>query len=170
MKIRLGQFLFAAALLLGGAASAQAQQLKVGYVDTQRVINECVPGKAAQSRLQEEFSKRRRALDDQESALGAAAAQLDKDAPSLSETERTRRGRDLADQGRALDRAKRQFEDDLEFRKGQEYVTLKERVQRAIKAVAQERKIDLVFVEHVAFAKDSADLSAVVIDAVNAQR
>ena len=102
--------------------------------------------------------------------MSAAAASLDKDAPQLSDVERARRGRELADQGRALDRAKREFEGDLEYRKAQEHDALKERAERAIKAVAQERKIDLVFVEHVAFAKDSVDISSIVIEAVNAQR
>jgi outer membrane protein len=105
-----------------------------------------------------------------ESSLSAASTKLDKDTPTLSEPERARRGREVADQGRALERAKREFDGDLEYRKAQEYATLKERVEQAIKAVAQERKFDLIFVEHVAFAKESADISALVIEALNAQR
>ena len=170
MKNSFGRTLACAALLCAGVTTAQAQQLKVGYVDVQKVINESAPGKAAQSRLQEEFSKRQKNLQDLEVSLSAAAASLDKDAPQLSDVERARRGRELADQGRALDRAKREFEGDLEYRKAQEHDALKERAERAIKAVAQERKIDLVFVEHVAFAKDSVDISSIVIEAVNAQR
>lgn len=170
MNNRFGRTLACAALLWGGLLCAQAQQLKVGYVDTQRVINDSVPGKAAQSRLQEEFSKRQKNLLDLEGALGASAALLDKDAPSLTDMERSRRARELADQGRALDRAKREFASDLEFRKSQEHDALKERVERAIKAVAQERGIDMVFVEHVAFAREGIDISTLVIEAVNAQR
>ncbi|WP_431263250.1 OmpH family outer membrane protein [Roseateles chitinivorans] len=167
---RLGRSLAGAVLLWGSVCGVQAQQLKVGYVDVQKVINDSAPGKAAQVQLQEEFSRRQKNLQDLESSWNAATAQLEKDAPTLSELDRVRRGRDVADQGRALDRAKREFDGDLEYRKAQEYATLKERVERAIKAVAQERKIDLIFVEHVAFAKESTDLSALVIDAVNAQR
>lgn len=170
MNKRFGRTLCCAALLMGGVFSAQAQALKVGYVDTQKVINESIPGKAAQSRLQEEFSKRQKSLLDMEGALSAAAASLDKDAPQLSEAERARRGRELADQGRSLERAKREFEGDLEYRRSQEHDALKERVERAIKVVAQERKIDMVFVEHVAFARASIDISSIVIEAVNAQR
>lgn len=74
MKNSFGRTLACAALLCAGVTTAQAQQLKVGYVDVQKVINESAPGKAAQSRLQEEFSKRQKNLQDMEVSLSAAAA------------------------------------------------------------------------------------------------
>ena len=39
-----------AALVAGSAAAASAQELKIGYVNSDRVLREAVPAKAAQSK------------------------------------------------------------------------------------------------------------------------
>src|SRR3954453_15110727 len=88
----------AAAVLALAAAGAQAQELKIGYVNSDRVLREAIPAKAAQAKLEAEFSKREKELTDVGNKLKAAGDKLDKDAPTLAETERNRRQRDLIDQ------------------------------------------------------------------------
>ena len=91
---------------VGGAAgavrrsAAQAQELKIGYVNSDRVLREAAPAKAAQAKLEAEFSKREKDLADMAAKLKAAGDKLEKDAPTLSEAERSRRQRDLVDQDR----------------------------------------------------------------------
>ncbi|MDE2612871.1 MAG: OmpH family outer membrane protein, partial [Burkholderiales bacterium] len=77
---------------------APAQELKIGYVNSERVLREAVPAKAAQAKLETEFGKRERDLNDQSAKLKAAADKLDKDSPTLPESERMRRQRDLVEQ------------------------------------------------------------------------
>src|SRR5438128_6170865 len=96
--------LLASALVAGAAASAAAQELKIGYVNSDRVLREAVPAKAAQAKLEAEFSKREKDLTDIGTKLKAAGDKLDKDAPTLSEAERSRRQRDLIDQDREFQR------------------------------------------------------------------
>ena len=98
----------AALVLLG--AGAQAQELKIGYVNSDRVLREAVPAKAAQAKLEAEFSKREKELNDTGARLKAASEKLDKDAPTLSESERARRQRELIDQDRELQRKRREFQ------------------------------------------------------------
>src|ERR1700740_1897226 len=100
----------AAFLLAGVALGAQAQELKIGYVNSDRVLREAAPAKAAQAKLEAEFSKREKELNDIGSRLKAASDKLDKDAPTLSETERNRRQRDLIDQDREFQRKRREFQ------------------------------------------------------------
>ena len=54
-----------AAALAGAAALAQAQELKVGYVNSEIVLRDANPAKAAQARLQAEFGKREKELAEQ---------------------------------------------------------------------------------------------------------
>jgi outer membrane protein len=72
------------------ATPLSAQELKIGYVNSERVLREAAPAKAAQAKLEAEFGKRERELNRPgRASLKAAADKLDKDAPTLSESERT---------------------------------------------------------------------------------
>ena len=93
-----------AALIAFAALGAQAQELKIGYVNADRVLRDAAPAKAAQAKLEAEFGRREKELADMASKLKAAGEKLDKDAPTLSESERTRRQRELVEQNRALNR------------------------------------------------------------------
>src|SRR3954468_12818663 len=112
-----------AAAAAGGVMPAQGQELKIGYVNSEGVLREATPAKAAQAKLETEFSKRERDLTDQGARLKAAADKLDKDAPTLSEAERTRRQRELVEQDRDLQRKRREFQEDLNQRRNEELAT-----------------------------------------------
>jgi outer membrane protein len=91
-----------AAMIAGATLGVSAQDLKIGYINGERVLRESAPAKAAQGKLEVEFGKRERELADDGNRLKAAADKLDKDAPTLSEAERTRRQRELVEQDRDL--------------------------------------------------------------------
>ena len=160
--------LLAAALLLIAAASASAQELKVGYVNSDRVLRDAVPAKAAQAKLEIEFSKREKDLIDLGNRLKAASDRLDKDAPTLGESERTRRQRELVDQDRDLQKKRREFQEDLTQRKNEELSTVVERTNRVIKQIFETEKYDLILQEAVFFSP-KVDITDKVIKALNAQ-
>lgn len=146
---------------------AQAQDLKIGYVNSERVLREATPAKAAQAKLEAEFGKRDRELADQASKLKAAAEKLDKDAPTLSEAERNRRQRELVDQDRDLQRKRREFQEDLNQRKNEELAGVVERANRVIKQIFDQEKFDVILQE-VVFASARVDITDKVIKALNA--
>ena len=141
--------LLAATLLAGAASAAPAQELKIGYVNSDRVLREAMPAKAAQAKLEAEFSKREKDLDDLANRLKAASDKLDKDAPTLAEAERTRRQRELVEQDRELQRRRREFQEDLNQRKNEELATVVERTNRVIKQIFETEKYDLILQEAV---------------------
>lgn len=160
--------LVAAAVLLGAAAGASAEDLKIGYVNSDRVLRDAVPAKAAQAKLETEFSKREKDLTDLGNRLKAASDRLDKDAPTLSETERTRRQRELVEQDRDLQKKRREFQEDLTSRKNEELATVVERTNRVIKQIFETEKYDLILQEAV-FWSPKVDITDKVIKALNAQ-
>ena len=157
----------AAAGLLAGAANAQ--ELKIGYVNSERVLREAIPAKAAQTKLEGEFGKRERELTDQAGRLKATADRLEKEAPTLSEAERSRRQRELVEQDRDLQRKRREFQEDLNQRKNEELATVVERANRVIKQIFDQEKYDLILQE-VVFAGPKVDITKKVVDALNAGR
>lgn len=157
-----------AALLAFAALGAQAQELKIGYVNADRVLRDAAPAKAAQAKLETEFGKREKELAEMAGKLKAAGEKLDKDAPTLSESERTRRQRDLVEQDREFQRKRREFQEDLTQRKNEELASVVERANKVMKQIFDTEKYDLIIQEAV-FAGPKIDITDKVIKALNAQ-
>jgi outer membrane protein len=168
MKSPIAKTAAIAALLALAALAAQAQELKIGYVNSDRVLRDAVPAKAAQAKLESEFSKREKDLADLANKLKASGEKLDKDAPTLAESERARRQRDLVEQDREFQRKRREFQEDLSQRKNEELATVVERANKVIKQIFESEKYDLILQEAV-FAGPKIDITDKVIKALNAQ-
>ncbi len=159
-----------AALLLAAAAGVHAQEMKIGFVNSDRVLREANLAKAAQTRLESEFSKRQKEGEDAAARLKAAADKLDKDAPTLGEAERARRQRDLVEQDRELQRKRREFQEDLNQRKNEELASVVERANKVVKQIYDTEKFDLILQgDVVIFASARVDITDKVIKALNAQ-
>jgi outer membrane protein len=166
MRLQQMKWLAAGLALLMLSAVAQAQELKIGYVNSERVLREATPAKAAQEKLQAEFGKRERELAEQAARLKAAADKLEKDAPTLAEAERTRRQRELVELDRDLQRKRREFQEDLNQRRNEELASVVERANRVIKQIFESEKYDVILQE-VIFAGPRVDITEKVIKALN---
>jgi outer membrane protein len=155
-------------LLALAALGAQAQELKIGYVNADKVLREAAPAKAAQAKLETEFGKREKDIADLAGKLKAAGDKLDKDAPTLSEAERGRRQRDLVEQDREFQRKRREFQEDLTQRKNEELASVVERANKVMKQIFDSEKYDLIIQEAV-FAGPKIDITDKVIKALNNQ-
>jgi outer membrane protein len=156
----------ASAALLSLSSGAMAQELKIGYVNSERVLREAAPAKAAQSRLEAEFSKREKEIAEQGARLKAAAEKLEKEAPTLSEAERARRQRELVEQDRDMQRRSREFKEDLTQRKNEELQAVVERANRVIKQIFEQEKYDVILQEAI-FAGPRVDITEKVIKVLN---
>jgi len=156
----------ATAFLAAAAVPALAQDLKIGYVNSEKVLREANMAKAAQTKLEAEFGKRERDINDMAVRLKAAADKLDKDAPTLSETERGRRQRELVDADRDLQRKRREFQEDLTQRRHEELAGVVERANRVIKQIFDSEKYDVILQE-VVFAGPRVDITDKVIKVLN---
>ena len=156
------------ALALAALAPASAQELKIGYVNSERVLRDAAPAKAAQAKLEAEFGRREKELNDQAGRLKAAADKLDKDGPTLSEAEKTRRQRELIDQDRDLQRKRREFQEDLNQRRNEELAAVVERANRVIRQIFDAEKYDLILQDQsVVMASTRVDITDKVIRALN---
>lgn len=159
----------AAVALAGVALVAQAQDLKIGYVNGERVLRESQPAKAAQAKLEAEFKKRETDLSETGNKLRTAVEKLEKDAPMLSESERNRRQRELTEQQREFERRRRELLEDLNQRKNEELSAVMERANRVIKQIFEAEKYDLI-VQEAVLAGPRVDITKKVIDALNASK
>lgn len=138
-----------AALLLAttaGLASAQ-EATRIAVVNSDRILRDSVPAKNAQTKLEQEFAKRDRELQDMAQRLKSMADSLDK-LPANS-PDRVKRQRDLAQLDSDFQRKQREFRDDLNQRRNEELAAVLERANRVIKQIAEQNKYDLILQEAV---------------------
>ncbi|MFT4267019.1 MAG: OmpH family outer membrane protein [Xenophilus sp.] len=160
-----GAALVACAALAGTAHADES--FRLGVVNPDRVMREAPAAKAAQARLEQEFLKREKDLKDQEAGLKAASDKLERDAPTLPESQRTTRQRQLIDQDRDFQRKRREFQEDLNLRRSEELQKVYESAQRAIKQVAEAEKYDVILQDAV-YVDPRHDITEKVIKALNA--
>jgi outer membrane protein len=169
MMSKLLQSVALAASMVVAVSAVQAQELKIGYVNSERVLREANLAKTAQAKLEAEFGKREKDLRDLETKLRGAAEKLEKDAPTLSENERNRRQRDVVEQERDLQRKRREWQEDLTQRKQEELSAVVEKANRVIKQIFDAEKYDLILQDAIHFSA-RVDITKKVIDALNAQK
>src|SRR6218665_1538333 len=169
MKSKLFKAMALAAVMSMPAFAVHAQEVKIGYVNSERVLREANLAKAAQLKLEAEFGKREKELKDLETKLRAAAEKLEKDAPTLGEAQKTRRQRDLVEADRDLQRKRREWQEDLTQRKNEELSAVVERANRVIKQIFDAEKYDLILQDAIHFSA-RVDITKKVIDALNAQK
>ena len=154
------------ALALGALVSAQAQEFRIGFISTDRIFREANTAKAAQTKLEQEFSRREKELMDLGNTLKTNSEKLEREAPTLSETQRVARQRQLSEQDREFQRKRREFQEDLNARKNEEFQLVLERANRVVRQVAESEKYDLVLQEAV-YINPKHDITEKVIKAIN---
>jgi outer membrane protein len=151
------------------SAPALAQEFRIGFVSTDRILRDANAAKAAQAKLEQDFSRREKELNDMGGALKAASERLERDAPTLSDSQRAARQKALVEQDRDFQRKRREFQEDLNARKNEELQQVIERTNRVIRQVAEQEKYDLVIQEAV-YINPKHDITDKVIRALNASK
>ncbi len=146
---------------------AQAQDFKIGIVNTDRILRDSTVAKTAQAKLESEFLKREKDLNDAITAFKTSAEKFERDAPTLSEPQRLAKQKQLIEVDRDLKRRQREFQEDLGARKNEENQTLFEKAGRAVKQVAESEKYDLIL-QDAAYFNPKHDITEKVIKVLNA--
>jgi len=162
------RFLLAATLVLA-TASAAAQDVKIGFVNLERILRDSNSAKAAQTKLEQEFSKREKDIQALGASLKGASEKFEREAPTLPEAQRTARQRQLVEQDREFQRKQREFQEDLNLRKNEELQGVLERANRVIRQVAENEKFDLILQEAV-YINPKHDITEKVLSGLNGSR
>jgi outer membrane protein len=140
------------ALLCTGAmaqASAQTGTSRIGFVYTERLMTESKLAKAADAKLQSEFSKRQKQLDDAVQKYKQSREKFDDEAPKLSDVDRTKRTRELLDMEKDVQRMQREYNEDLFQRKNEERAAIAQKAYKLIEQVAEQDHLDVVLQEAI---------------------
>ncbi len=153
-------------LIAAPLAAQAADATKIGFVNTERILRDSKFAVDSQKKLEKEFAKRQKELEDMANKVRSDAAKLDKDSITLSETEKARRQRDLSEMDRDFQRKRREFDEDLAQRKNQVVGELVERANKVIRTIAEKEGYDIIFQEAV-YANKRIDLTDQVLSSLD---
>ena len=168
MKKLSSKIIFGLMVAVAGFA-VSAQEFKIGVVNLDRIFREASSAKAAQTKLEQEFSKREKELTDLGAQLKTQSDKFEREAPTLAESQRTLRQRQLVDQDRTFQTKRREFQEDLSARKNEELQLVIERANKVVKSLAETEKYDLILQESV-YVNPKHDVTDKVIKALNASK
>jgi len=141
--------LMAALMVMLAAAAAGAADIKIGFVDVERIRRESAPAERASKQLEKEFAPRAQELQRREAQVKSLQGQLEKDVMTMSEGERRSKEQELSRMSVDLQRLQREYREDLNMRRNQELASLFERADRVIKQIADAENFDLIVQEAV---------------------
>lgn len=145
------------------AANAGAAELKVGYVQVERILQEAPQTAESGKKLEKEFAPRTQELDRLQKQIKDIEAALDKDSLTLSETDRKNKERDVANLKIDFQRKQRELREDVNLRKNEELGALQDRINKAVTSVSEAEGYDLVVYGGVAYASKKIDITDKVL-------
>ena len=157
--------LIALALSIMGTA-AFAQDSKIGYINTQRITTESAIAKAAQVKLEQEFSRRGKELGDLQASLKTFSDKFERDTPTMTESQRGSRQKEFAELNRDFQRKQREYQEDLNGRRNEELQQVLEKATKAVRVVADAEKYDLV-IQEVVYSNTKHDITEKVLKILN---
>ena len=153
-------------LALCASSVVQAQDFKIGYIDSQRIRNEARPYKDASAKLEQEFGKRAADLRDMEDRLKSMQAKMEKDESVMSPADRGKGQRDLAELYKEYQRKKREFQEDVSQRQNEERESSFGRVNKVIAQIAEAEKYDIVLTDAL-YVSNRIDITDKVLKILN---
>ncbi|MBY0267288.1 MAG: OmpH family outer membrane protein [Burkholderiales bacterium] len=154
-------------MMLASASAVQAAEVRIGFVDQERITRESVPADRASKQLEKEFAPRAQELQRRESQIKSLQAQLEKDSLTMNESDRRAREQELGRLTLDYQRMQREFREDLNLRRNQELGALAERANRVIKQIAESEKYDIILIE-AAYRSPKIDITDRVLKALAA--
>ncbi len=166
MKTKFAMLLVALMAVLPMSYASASETLKVGYVNTQRIFRDAPAAVRAAKKIEAEFSKRDQDLQRLAKQLQSLQESLEKNAVTMSESERRAKEKDLNDLSREFQRKQREFREDLNLRQNEENAAIIEKANKAIKQLAESEKYDLIL-QDVVWVSPRLDVTDKVIKALS---
>ena len=143
----------------------EANELKVGYVNTQRIFRDAPAAQKAAKKLEGEFSRRDQDLQKMAKQLQGLRENLEKNSVTMAESDRRNKEKEFGELSREFQRKQREFREDLNLRQNEENAAVIEKANKAIKQIAEAEKYDLVL-QDVVWVSPKLDMTDRVIKAL----
>jgi len=138
-------------------------ELKLGFVDTVKLMEGAPQAKSAQSRIEAEFAPREKELVALQREIKKMEDELSRDSAVMSEAEKTKVEREVLAKRRDLKRAQEEFRDDLNIRRNEVLAKLQKDMYQAVVELAKDEKFDLILSQGVVYTSERVDITDSVL-------
>ena len=149
------------------ATYTQAQEIRIGYVDMKRVLDNAPQVVAGRSLLDLEFRARNDAIELDESRLTLLESQLAQ--ADMTSNEYRRLEREALELRRNVERRKEDLRDELSFRRTEEVQHLEDQINVAVEEIAERNGYDLIISSPVVYASSDLDITDLILDQLQAE-
>ncbi|MBW0454371.1 MAG: OmpH family outer membrane protein [Candidatus Kinetoplastibacterium crithidii] len=153
-------------LVLFSSFSLYAQDLRIGFVSTERILKDSDIGRSAQSKIESEFTTINHDLHNLELELRSLISNFEKDSPILSENDKLKKQREMEDLDLDLKRKRRLFQEDFNRRRNEEFSIIISKANECIKKIAEEENYDLI-IEDAVVVNPRIDITDKIIQNLN---
>ncbi len=157
-----------AALVCVFALPAAAQDLKIGVVSLQVIVERAPQTKAVMDALREEFAPREREILSKQKEIEDLQAKVQKDLAVMGETERRNAEKNLRDLQRDFQRLRTEYQEDSNLRRNEEFGVLQRSILKEVQDYAEQQGYDLIVGDGVLYVKSTVNITEEVLRAVEA--
>ena len=159
-KLKIAAFLVLALTLFPGVSSAE---MKIGFVNLVKLIEDAPQGEAATKKIEAEFSPRDNAIRKKQKKITSLESDIEKNGLVMKASERSKKEAEITKLKRSLKREAEEFREDYNVRRNEELKVLQKFVRDAINEVGKENKFDLIVAEGVLYTSDKANITKLVL-------
>ena len=158
-------------VLLANITQVYADSIKIGVVNTEKILRVSAPALNAQQRIDEEFIPRDEEIKAMAKQAKALQEKLEKKGAAMNEANRRELERELANLSRNYQRAQRQMREDLTVRQNEEYGVILNLTDKAIEFIAKKENYDLILqLQDSVYRSQRIDITDQVINVLNAEK
>jgi outer membrane protein len=151
------------ACFLGLSAVTASAEIKIGYVQVDKILQEAPQTAETGKKLEREFSPRSQELDKMQKQIRDLETSLDKEGATLSDADRLKREREIQNDKIEFQRKQRELREDINLRKNEELAVLQDKINKAVQTVSETEGYDLVVYSGVAYASKKVDVTDKVL-------
>lgn len=151
------------AYMIAVSFNTHGAELKIGYVQVDKLLKEAPQTAETGKKLEREFSPRSLELEKMSSQISAIEASLESENTTLTSAERRSKQRQATNLKIEFQRKQRELREDINIRKNEELATLQDRINNAVKKVSETEGYDLVMYSGVAYASTKIDITEKVL-------
>jgi len=155
-------------LFMTKAAILLAESIKIGVVNTEKILRESQPALEAHKKIDQEFLPRDAEIKEMAEQARLMQDKLEKNDSTMDDAERRELERELANLSRNYQRAQRQIREDLTVRQNEEYSIILDLIDKTIEQIAQKERYDLILqLKDSVYRSQRIDITDKVIEALD---
>ena len=159
--------LVACLIVIPFSLDVNAEELKIGYVNIERIFREAPAAIRGGKKLNQDFETRKQELQRMAEDIKSQQSALSEKGKSLPDSERRAKEADMAESSVRFQRRQKELQEEIKVRQNEETSALLQKANKAIIQIAESEHLDIVLQEAIVVS-NRVDITEKVINKLTA--